>query len=390
VRIAVVCTDLGVRVPGEKGASIHLAAIATALARAGNRVALVGVAGHGRPPAGVEPILFPHPGRTEGLRREVRKLRTVERIARAAEPRLREFAPDVVYERLSLFGTAGARLARATGAHHVVEVNALLADEEARWRGLTLRRTARARERRVLQAAALRIAVSEELAARVRARAGEATVVVPNGVDASAFSHAPDQRDARRELGWPLDATVLGFVGGLRPWHGLEHVIEALVRVPDALLAIAGGGELQPEFASRAHDLGVAERLRWMGPLPHADVPRFLAALDVALIPYPELDGFAFSPLKLYEYLAAGIPIVASDIGQVGTVLREAGCGVLVRPGDPAELAEGIHAVLHEPERHRGLAAEVRPRVLAEHSWDERARRLTMLFDETFADAVAV
>jgi glycosyltransferase involved in cell wall biosynthesis len=389
MRIAVVCTDLGVRVPGEKGASIHLAAIARALARAGNRVALVGVAGHGRPPVGVEPILFPHPGRTEGLRREIRKLRSVERIAREAEPRLREFAPDVVYERLSLFGTAGARLARTTGAHHVVEVNALLADEEVRWRGLTLRRTARERERRVLQAAALRVAVSEELAARVRASGGGATLVVPNAVDAAAFAHAPERRDARRALGWPLDATTLGFVGGLRPWHGLEHAIEALVHVPDAGLAIAGEGELRPTLASRADELGVAERLRWLGALPHADVPRFLAALDVALIPYPALRDFAFSPLKLYEYLAAGVPIVASDIGQVGRVLREAGCGVLVRPGDPAELAAGIRAVLRDPERNRARAAEARPRVLTEHSWDERARRLTMLFNERLTGAVA-
>jgi glycosyltransferase involved in cell wall biosynthesis len=389
MRIAVFCTDLGVRVPGEKGASIHLAAIATALARAGNRVALVGVAGHGRPPAGVEPILFPHPGRTEGLRREIRKLRFVERIARAAGPRLREFAPDVVYERLSLFGTAGARLARATGAQHVVEVNALLADEEARWRGLTLRRIARATERRVLRGAALRVSVSEELAARVRANAGGATVVVPNAVDAAAFARAWERRDARRSFGWPIDGATLGFLGGLRPWHGLENAIEALVHVPDASLAIAGEGELRPRLVSRAADLGVAERLRWMGSLPHADVPRFLAALDVALAPYPALHDFAFSPLKLYEYLAAGVPIVASDIGQVGQVLREARCGVLVRPGHPDELAAGIQRVLRDPERNRARAAEVRSQVLAEHSWDERARRLTRLFDQRLGDALA-
>jgi glycosyltransferase involved in cell wall biosynthesis len=389
MRIAVICTDLGVRVPGEKGASIHLAAIATALSRAGNRVALVGVAGHGRPPEGVEPILFAHPGRAEGLRREMRKLRFVERVARAALPRLREFGPDVVYERLSLFGTAGARLARASGAHYVVEVNALLAEEEARWRGLTLRRIARAAERRVLRAAALRVAVSEELAARVRASGGGATAVVPNAVDAAAFAHEWDRRDARRSLDWPVDAATLGFLGGLRPWHGLEYAIEALVHVPNASLAIAGEGEFRPKLVSRANQLGVGERLRWVGSLPHADIPRFLAALDVALIPYPALRDFAFSPLKLYEYLAAGVPIVASDIGQVGQVLRKAGCGVLVRPGDPDELAAGIQAVLRDPERNRARAAEVRPQVLAEHSWDERARRLTMLFDQRLTDAVA-
>jgi glycosyltransferase involved in cell wall biosynthesis len=390
MRIAVLCTDLGVRIPGEKGASLHLAAIATALSHAGNEVALVGVAGHGAPPRGVEPILFPHPGRAEGLRRELRKLRFVERVARQARSRLLEFAPDAIYERLSLFGTAGARLARATDTHHVLEVNALLAEEEARWRGLTLRQVARARERRVLRGAALRVAVSEELVARVdRLTAGGPTVVVPNGVDAAAFAHVTSRDDARRGVGLPLDSHTVGFVGALRPWHGLEYVIEALVRVPDVLLAVAGEGELRPALASRAAELGVAERVRWVGPLPHLEVPRFLAALDVALVPYPPLRDFAFSPLKLYEYLAAGVPIVASDIGQVGRVLREAGSGTLVRPGDPVALAEGIQAVLRDLELNRARASEARRRALAQHSWDERARRLTRLFSEQFADAVA-
>jgi glycosyltransferase involved in cell wall biosynthesis len=394
MRIAVVCSDLGIRIPGDKGASVHLTAIATALSRLGNEVALVGVAGRGAPPAEVEPLLFSDPepddGHPQGLRRELQRVRFVERVAREAREPLLEFAPDAVYERLSLFGTAGMRLASATGATHALEVNALLAEEQARWRGLRLARRARRRERRVVRAAALRVAVSEELAARVRqiASSGD-TVVVPNAVDATAYAHLPERRDARQRMGLPPDAITLGFLGALRPWHGLEYAIDALPRLPNVLLAIAGDGELRSTLESRARERAVAERVRWLGQLPPAEVPPFLAALDIGLIPYPELRDFAFSPLKLYEYLAAGVPVVASDIGQVGAVLRAMGCGRLVRPGDPAALAEGVMAVLRDPEPSRARAMEARGRALTEHSWEERARRISGFLSSRLGNAMA-
>ena len=124
MRVAVVCSDLGVRMPGTKGASLHLEAITRALAEQGHEILLVGVAGHGQPPPG-DALLLAHPGRKTGWRRDLQRLRFTGRLARAARVQIAEFHPDVVYERLSLFGTAGARLAAHSGAAHVVEVNAL-------------------------------------------------------------------------------------------------------------------------------------------------------------------------------------------------------------------------------------------------------------------------
>jgi hypothetical protein len=132
MKIAVVCSDLGIRVPGDKGASLHLGAITRAFAANGHDVMLVGVAGHEAPDLpGVDTLLLAHPGRTEGLARERSKLAFTERLVDAASERLQAFGPDVIYERLALFGTAGLRLAEGVKAHHVIEVNALLAAEEA-------------------------------------------------------------------------------------------------------------------------------------------------------------------------------------------------------------------------------------------------------------------
>jgi Glycosyltransferase Family 4 len=148
MRIAVLCSDLGIRIPGPKGASLHLTAITRALAAVGHEVLLIGVAGHGPPPdIGVEYVLLPHPGRTTGLRRELRKIAFCEELPAGLRDSLRRFAPQMLYERLSLFGTAGAAIAQEFDIPHVVEVNALLSREDSAWRGLHLSTLAVDRER---------------------------------------------------------------------------------------------------------------------------------------------------------------------------------------------------------------------------------------------------
>ena len=114
---------------------------------------------------------------------------------------------------------------------------------------------------------------------------------------------------------------MLAFVGALRPWHGVDVAVRALALLPGAVLCVAGDGPVHEQLERLAARLGVAGRVRWLGQVPHGDVPRLLAAADVALAPYPELPGFGFSPLKLYEYLGAGVPVVASDLGQIRIAL---------------------------------------------------------------------
>lgn len=390
MRVAVLCSDLGVRVPGEKGASLHLAAITNALSRSDNDVMLIGVAGHGPPPAGIRCLLQPHPGRSEGLSRELRKLSFVDQLVAVAAAPLADFAPDVIYERLSLFGTAGHRLARLTGAVHALEINALPADEERRWRQLRLNAIGQDRQEHVLTAADLRIAVSEELADAVRRLVPERpTHVVPNGADVEAFRELPERREAREHFGLPCQGNLLGFVGSLRPWHGLEFAIEALNTIPEGLLVIAGDGPVRSTLEWLAREQGTADRIRWLGRVPHRLIPTLLAALDVALLPYPAIDEFSFSPLKLYEYLAAGVPVVASDIGQVRAVLDGGRLGKLVAPGEPAALARAVELILRDPTAARSLAAAARGPALESHSWDQRARQLTEIFSEARARALA-
>ena len=377
MRIAVVCSDLGVRVPGSKGASLHLAAITRAFAGLGHDVLLVGVRGHA-PTDGIRTLLLEHPGRAQGLHRELRKLRFTRHLARHADGPVTDFAPELLYERLALFGTAGSRLADRAGAVHVVEVNALLAQEEARWRGLRLARTAQRMERAVLDHADLRLAVSAELAGEVeRVSPGRQTQVLANGVDVAIFGAPAAQQPARRMFGLAPESAVIAFAGTLRPWHGLDVAIDALPALPGVVLVVAGDGPVRASLELLARQRGVAERIRWLGQLPQAQVRQLLAAADVAVAPYPALDGFGYSPLKLYEYLAAGVPVVASDIGQVAEVLGGGRWGRLVPPGDPAALAEAVRSILVDPVGSRALAGAARKMALREHSWQARAEQVT-------------
>lgn len=382
MRITVLCTDLGIRVPGEKGASMHLASITSAFAAEGHEVQLIAVAGH----EAVDPSfaaaladvqLLPHPGRAEGLQREHNKLAFVEHVVTHLAPAVRAFAPELVYERLSLFGDAGRRLvAMMPGTRHVVEVNALLAEEDAQWRGLHLGDLATSIEREVLSGADLAVAVSEQVAAKVTAAApGARCVVVENGAEVERFRTLPTRDAARTRLGLPDDAIIAGFVGALRPWHGVDVAITAVSRTPHVHLAVVGDGPVREELSDLANGLGVAHRVHFLGHRSHDEVAALLAAVDMALAPYPALDGFSFSPLKLYEYLAAGTPVVASAIGQIPDALGNGDFGTLVPPGDPDALAAAMLRVAVDPAAAT-RAAKGRDHALAHHGWNERARRI--------------
>ncbi|MDT5014300.1 MAG: hypothetical protein QOD39_460, partial [Mycobacterium sp.] len=133
----------------------------------------------------------------------------------------------------------------------------------------------------------------------------------------------------------------------------------------------------------------VAERVRFLGQLDHADIPALLAAGDVAVAPYPAILDFSFSPLKLYEYLAAGVPIVASDVGQIREVLGPGSYGTLVTPGDVDELAAAIDAVSRQPLLVRRAAAAGRAHTMRSHGWGDRATAITVLIDEERSRALA-
>jgi glycosyltransferase involved in cell wall biosynthesis len=201
-------------------------------------------------------------------------------------------------------------------------------------------------------------------------------LVLPNAVD---VRHLDAAVDGVRQNGNGAGAARLGWAGSFGPWHGSEMAVRALAQLPpDVELVMVGDGDERAACESLSRRLGVADRIEWTGALPHDAALRTLAQCDVLVSPHTPLRDRPFfgSPTKIFEYMALGRPIVASDLGQIGEILRDGVTARLVEPADVDDLVKAIVEVLRSPDRGRSLAESARRDAAANHTWDERAREL--------------
>lgn len=375
MKVAYVCTDPGVPVFGSKGGSIHVQSVVRALLARGADVVLFARRIGGDAPAGLESVplrrLSKAPsGQTAEREGFLLAANTELRELLAAEPGI-----DIVYERHSLFSFAAMEHAREAGIPGLLEVNAPLIEEQQRFRSLTRVEEARAADARCFDAAGAVLAVSRPLAERLEREttASGRVHVVANGVDISRFG-------PRVVPALPAEAheVTVGFVGSLRPWHGVEQLVGAFLRLRRELapvrLLIVGDGPMREQLETACAP--EAEAVVMTGAVAPTEVPGLLASMDIAVAPYPRMDEFYFSPLKLYEYMAAGVAIVASAAGQVGEVIHDQHTGLLYEPDD----AEGLHAVLRrlvgDAALRARLGSHARETAGRDHGWESVAGRV--------------
>ena len=358
MRIAYVTVDPGIPVFGTKGASVHIQEVVRELIRRGHDVTVHTTrAGRDIPDdlAGLKVIET----RIEADDPAARERAQQEVSARIAARIIADGA-DLVYERYSLFSTALAEVTDATGAVGVLEVNAPLIEEQRTHRVLVDEEAAGNALARQVAAATATIAVSDPVRDWVRERTGSESVhTVPNGVSITRIVPRPE------EIGDP----VVTFVGTLKPWHGVADLLAAaaLAKRPWKLRIIGDGPE-RAALEEQAAGLGIEVDFR--GAVAPADMPGQLAGSAIGVAPYPDLGGEQqqyFSPLKVYEYLAAGLPVVASAVGQLPQILGE--LGTLVPPSDPAALAAAIDDLAAGPVLRGELGWRGRVQAEEKHSW---------------------
>jgi len=176
---------------------------------------------------------------------------------------------------------------------------------------------------------------------------------------------------------------TVGFVGSMKPWHGLPVLIEAFAQLhhreaATRLLLVGGGpeeGPVRSELAAR----GLASASYLTGAVTPGDVPGFLTSMDVAVAPYPEPRRCYFSPLKVFEYLAAGRAVVASRVGQLEDVIQHDVTGLLCPPGDAAALAAALGRLQGQPGLRARLGRAARASVLRSYTWEALAERVLKL-----------
>jgi len=173
---------------------------------------------------------------------------------------------------------------------------------------------------------------------------------------------------------------VVLFLGRVTWQKGPDYFIEMAGRVaahvPGVKFIVAGQGDMLPALIRRTAELGIADRVHFAGAVAPEDVPAWLAAMDVAVAPYEDLTGFYFSPLKVYEYMAAGLPVVASAVGELRTLVRHECTGFTVAAGDVLALASALAQLRLDHDLRRRLGANGRAVVLREHTWSQAATRV--------------
>lgn len=392
MNILYVLADRGIRIFQDgklTGASIHIREWVRAVTKLGHRVTIVtpSVNESAKPPRGVEVVTvkanhsLPPTSKDDGSKTAAQKERYSLEVSAAVQKKIRELARrrrfGLIYERYSLWSTAGVHAAEALGIPCIVEANSPLVEEEKEYRELVHLSRARAVEKEVFRGADLLLAVSDEMKAYALSRGAdpEKTLVVENGVDAKRFESAKRVANVNGLKG----KFVVGFAGSLKAWHGIEVLLAAFRMLQQHSgryhLLLVGDGPLKSWIKGYIAGADMKKKVTLTGWVPHTKLPALIKRMDVAVAPYPLLKNFYFSPLKLFEYMAAARPIAASKIGQIEKVLEDAETGVLAKPGEAKDLAQKIDYLRRRPRLRKkiGLAAA---REAKRHSWDEKARMI--------------
>ncbi|MFX0210221.1 MAG: glycosyltransferase [Candidatus Hodarchaeota archaeon] len=213
----------------------------------------------------------------------------------------------------------------------------------------------------------------------------ERMLVAPNGVEAQRFFLSRSKATIRTSLGLPRSKTIVGFSGHLYKGRGVEELLQCAKLLDQVFFLIVGG---EPNdvyrYRSQAQELGLSN-VEFTGFVPQLSVPSYLLASDILVMPYTSatLMHDYISPMKMFDYLASGRPIVATDFPVFREVLQDRRNAVIVERDSGRALASGIQWLLDHPEFTRKLAEQAR-RDAEQYSWENRGRRIVLWFKGMF------
>jgi glycosyltransferase involved in cell wall biosynthesis len=263
-----------------------------------------------------------------------------------------------------------------------LEVNAIRSIEASAWnRGKPVSLLTRWAERAPFQHVSHVVAVSNEVKEYIDRLIGpSSSTVVPNGVDTAKFDPKRfDMEAVKRQLGLQ-GKTVLGYSGSYKAWHGLDITLDVMARLRKSNdryhLLLIGTGECYREFGRAVDQRGLRSLVTQIPQVSHEEMPRYLAAFDYALMTYPAALRFYFSPLKMFEYLAMGIPVIATKVGQIAEVISAGEIGYLVDPPTAENFAQAVLAAEDDPLRLASIRANARKLMAAKYSWRANAEQV--------------
>jgi len=299
---------------------------------------------------------------------------------------IRTFKPDFIYDRYITFNAGAVQAGKMYGVPVCLEVNAPLAMERSTEQDerLAFRKVASRMESWICSHSTQTVVVSTPLKQYLESIGvprGKC-IVMPNGVDPIRFVPRPKDTALLHELGISKDDIVIGFTGILRPWHGLELLVDAFASMVKsghkAFLLIVGGGPYQKPLEKRVEELGLGRSVCITGRIPHEKVPDYVSLFDVAVSPRAT---FYASPMKVIEYMALGKPVVVPATPNFFDIIDDRVEGIAFKEGDAASLEQALVSLCEDPELRRELGTRARQKVDRRLNWrwnaDDVCRRFS-------------
>jgi glycosyltransferase involved in cell wall biosynthesis len=377
IKIAYLCSDVGIPVLGFMGCSVHVREMASALAALGQEIIVYA-------PFKGEGNQFPHKIvevkrlKKKWIPRDLRLILSNMNLFWACRKQFQLDKPHFIYERYGLYGWAGMRLARKFSIPLIVEINTLLAEEEKdrlHFPGL-----ARMFETTILKRADAVCCNSEIMRSLLLKRGlqDEKILVTPNGINLEKFNSSVDGGEIRKR--YKLEEKVIvGFVGILKRLWGIYTIVECAKQVfprHNALhFMIVGAGKELEDIERLIEANGLTGRFTLTGGVSHSDIPKYIAAMDIGIAPYCRKEPFHGSAMKIFEYMAMGKPVIASAQGQIKTVINHGENGLLIEPDDSDGLAKAILKLGGDKSEMSNMGMKARATV-QNYTWAANARKV--------------
>lgn len=298
---------------------------------------------------------------------------------------IQSFNPDFIYDRYIIFNAGTVLAGRMFRVPVFLEVNAPLAKERSVEpdEKLILRKIAYRMEKWICSHANWTIVVSTPLKQYLESIGvprGKC-IVMPNGVDAKRFVPSPGDVALRECLGIPEDGFVIGFTGVLRPWHGLELLVDAfgkmMKRNSRAFLLIVGDGPYRTHLEKMVSEQGLGNCVRITGRIPHEKVPAYVSLFDVAVSPRAT---FYASPMKVIEYMALGRPVIVPHTANFLDIVENHSDGLTFEAGNAAAIEKALVQLYQDPALRRDLGIRARQKVERRLNWRWNAQEVCRLF----------
>lgn len=322
------------------------------------------------------------------------------RTYEACSSNLNEYT--LIHERYNGMSMGGAFACRRQNIPYILEINADML-EQSEYLGNKIKGFSQVvaveKTRFCFNTAHRIISVSSELKDHLIQKwnvAASKIIVLPCAADVDVFRDKFDTKSIKQQIGLKNEQVII-WVGGFYPWHNLDLLINSFQNVikiiPDTRLVLIGDGKTRESIEQMIKDKNLDETVIFTGKVQHEKIPALLSIADIAVSPFDSyFPGHGGTPMKLFEYMAAGKPIVATNVSQVNAVIKNGYNGLLIEPGDELSFTDAIIHLAENPNERKRLGENAKREAIRYHSWGHYAERLESIYwnvlDEILPSAI--